>query len=234
MAPDKQGRLVLIRHGLSEWNEKNIFTGWQDPPIVEAGWEGARAAGKLLKAAGFTFDHYFESDLLRAQQTMDGVLQGMGLSRDKDKLPITRAWEIKERDYGDLAKKNKDEVRAEFGEEQFLKWRRSYAIAPPNGESLKDTAERVLPYFKKKIIARCQQEEKVLVSAHGNSIRAMLMTLDDLTGEEIVNVEIPWTLPIIYDIGAAGNVISRQVMGYTDALAKKFPYFPERYQQTNA
>ena len=190
-----------------------MFTGWFDPPIVEEGWEGARRAGKWLKEAHLEFSQIFESDLKRTQQTTDGILQGMGLSRNG--LLITRAQEIKERDYGELSQKNKDEIRAQFGEEKFLEWRRSFEGRPPKGESLKDTVDRVIPFFEKEILPLAAAGKNVLVSAHGNSLRAIIMDLDQLSGEEIAKVEIPWTIPIIYEINSEGKAVERWVLGYS-------------------
>ena len=223
----KKNLLILVRHGLSEWNKLNIFTGWHDPGIVEEGWEGAREAGRLLNKSGIHIDIAFQSDLLRAQQTLKGVIEGYG---DLVNLPVTTAWQIKERDYGELAKKNKDEIRKQYGEAQFLEWRRSYSGRPPKGESLEDCTNRVLPYFQREILARVQKGENVLVSAHGNSIRSMVKFLDNLDGDIIARVEIPWTTPIIYEINPDGQVKGWWTLGYSDELAQKFPYFPKTYK----
>lgn len=225
---NKMNLLILVRHGLSEWNKLNIFTGWHDPGIIEEGWVGAWSAGRLLKDAGISIDTAFQSDLLRAQQTLQGVLEGYG---NKVNVPTTTAWQIKERDYGDLAKKNKDEIRKQFGDEQFLKWRRSYSGRPPGGESLEDCTNRVLPYFQEEILPKAAEGKNVVVAAHGNSIRSMIKFLDQLDGDTIATVEIPWTIPIIFEIGADQTVKSRSVLGYTDELAKKFPYFPKKYNK---
>ena len=192
--------LVLIRHGESEWNKKNLFTGWKDPSLSNKGQEEAISAGKALKREGYTFDKMFTSDLVRAQQTGELILEQInqsGLETIKDKA-------LNERNYGDLVGLNKDEARKKWGEDQVHKWRRSYETRPPGGESLKDTAERVLPYFHKNIVPLLKKREKILITAHGNSLRALTMYLDSLTPEEIVKVELKTGVLISYKVGSDG------------------------------
>src|SRR5438132_12645521 len=160
--------LVLVRHGQSEWNLKNLFTGWKDVELTEAGVAEARAAGKKLKAQGLSFDVAYTSALKRAQRTLDLMLEEMGL-----RIPIIRDQALNERDYGDLVGLNKDDARKKWGDEQVHIWRRSYDIAPPGGESLRDTAARVLPYYIREILPRVLRGERTLVAAHGNSLRAL-------------------------------------------------------------
>ncbi len=197
--------LVLVRHGQSEWNAKNLFTGWRDPGLTETGVEEARAAGRTLKAMGLSFDVAYTSALQRAQTTLDLMLEEMDLS-----LPITRDERLNERDYGDLAGLNKDDAREKWGEEQVHIWRRSYDTPPPGGESLKMTAERVLPYFEETIRPAVMSGQRVLVAAHGNSLRALVMVLDGLSGEEIVKREIATGVPLVYRFDETGEVVERQ------------------------
>ena len=178
--------LVLVRHGQSEWNLKNLFTGWRDVNLTEQGIAEARAAGKKLKAQGIRFDVAFTSALVRAQRTLDLVLEEMG----QTKIPILKDQALNERDYGDLVGLNKDDARKKWGEEQVHKWRRSYDVAPPGGESLRDTVARALPYFVQEILPRVLRGERVLVSAHGNSLRALVMVLEKLSPEAIVKREL--------------------------------------------
>ncbi len=186
--------LVLVRHGESEWNKLNLFTGWKDPDLTEKGVAEAKAAGALLKKLGFRFDMAFTSALKRAQRTLQLILEQLG----ETGLPTTRDQALNERDYGDLSGLNKDEARAKWGEKQVHIWRRSYDIPPPGGESLKDTAARVLPYFEARIVPELKAGKTVLVAAHGNSLRALIMQLEGLTGEEIVARELATGVPIIY------------------------------------
>src|SRR5258708_25911235 len=178
--------LVLVRHGQSEWNLKNLFTGWKDPDLTEQGIAEAKEAGRKLKAQGFIFDIAFTSVLLRAQHTLDLMPTEMGQTG----VPVKRHLALNERDYGDLSGLNKDEARKKWGEEQVHLWRRSYDVAPPGGESLRDTAARVLPYYIQEILPRVMRGERVLVSAHGNSLRALVMVLDRLSPAEIIKREI--------------------------------------------
>ena len=201
-------QLILVRHGQSEWNQQNLFTGWRDPDLTDQGVTEARNAGRALKAEGITFDIAFTSELIRAQKTCALLLEEQG-QRD---LQIIRNLALNERDYGDLSGLNKDDAREKWGEEQVHIWRRSYDIPPPGGESLKDTAERVLPYFNSTIMARIQAGESVLVAAHGNSLRALVMVLDALGEAEITQVNIATGEPYIYDMSAQGSVTSKRIL----------------------
>jgi 2,3-bisphosphoglycerate-dependent phosphoglycerate mutase len=196
--------LVLIRHGESEWNKLNLFTGWHDVDLSPKGIEEARAAGRRLKAMGLTFDLAFTSALKRAQRTLDIILQEMGLT-----IPIVRDQALNERDYGDLTGLNKDDARARWGAEQVHVWRRSYDVAPPGGESLKDTAARVLPYYEREILPRVIEGKRVLVSAHGNSLRALVMRLDKLGEEQVTGLNLATGLPMIYRLNADGTVAEK-------------------------
>ncbi len=196
--------LVLVRHGESEWNKLNLFTGWHDVDLSEKGVEEARAAGRRLKAMGLAFDLAFTSALKRAQRTLDIILQEMGLQ-----IPIVRDQALNERDYGDLTGLNKDDARARWGAEQVHVWRRSYDVAPPGGESLKDTAARVLPYYEREILPRVLEGRRVLVSAHGNSLRALVMRLDRLGEEQVTGLNLATGLPMIYRLNADGTVAEK-------------------------
>jgi 2,3-bisphosphoglycerate-dependent phosphoglycerate mutase len=196
--------LVLVRHGESEWNKKNLFTGWRDVDLSEGGVAEARAAGRKLKAQGLRFDVAFTSALKRAQRTLDIMLEELGQS-----MPVFKDQALNERDYGDLVGLNKDDARKRWGAEQVLAWRRSYDVAPPGGESLKDTAARVLPYYIKEILPRVLRGERVLVSAHGNSLRALVMVLDRLSPEQIVKRELGTGVPMIYRLNADSTVAER-------------------------
>lgn len=197
--------LVLVRHGQSEWNRLNLFTGWRDPDLTEKGLIEARWAGRVMRDAGLKFDQAFTSKLRRAQNTLDIILDVMGQSG----VPITRDAALNERDYGQLSGLNKDEAKTRFGEEQVLKWRRSFDIPPPGGESLKDTAARVLPYYKAHIWPVVESGQSVIVAAHGNSLRALIMDLEGLTGDEIIARELATAAPIVYQLDEAGAVLSR-------------------------
>lgn len=203
-----EGLLVLVRHGQSDWNLKNLFTGWKDPGLSEQGIAEARAAGEKLKKAGYRFDVAFTSDLKRAQDTLDIMLEKLG---QKD-LPVMKDQALNERDYGELTGLNKDDARKRWGAEQVHIWRRSFDIAPPGGESLKDTAARVLPYFHKEILPRVIKGKRVLVSAHGNSLRALIMALENLSGDEIVRRELETGVPIVYHLKADGSVQSKETL----------------------
>ena len=196
--------LVLVRHGQSEWNLKNLFTGWKDVDLTEAGVAEARAAGRKLKSQGLSFDVAYTSALKRAQRTLDLMLEEIG-----QKVPIVRDQALNERDYGDLVGMNKDDARKKWGEEQVLIWRRSYDVPPPGGESLKDTVARALPYFVQEILPRVLRGERVLVSAHGNSLRALIMVLERLTPEQILKRELGTGVPIIYRLNADSTVASQ-------------------------
>ena len=198
--------LVLVRHGQSEWNLKNLFTGWKDVDLTEKGVEEARSAGRKLKAQGLRFDIAFTSSLKRAQRTLDLMLEELG----QTDLPIIRDQALNERDYGDLVGLNKDDARKKWGEEQVLIWRRSYDIAPPGGESLRDTAARVLPYYIKEIQPRVLRGERVLVAAHGNSLRALVMVLDRHTTESILKLNLDTGVPMIYRLNADSTVAEKR------------------------
>ena len=190
----KSSNLVLIRHGQSEWNEQNLFTGWKDPKLTQKGINEAVKAGKELKEAGYSFDKMFTSGLFRAQDTGRIVLEQM----DIPSIEVIKDITLNERNYGDLAGLNKDEARKKWGEDQVHIWRRSFDVPPPGGESLKDTAERVLPYFKENIIPELLGGLNILVAAHGNSLRALVMELEEISPEEIVKLEISTGVPLIY------------------------------------
>jgi 2,3-bisphosphoglycerate-dependent phosphoglycerate mutase len=196
--------LVLVRHGQSEWNLKNLFTGWKDVDLTEQGVEEARAAGRKLKAEGIQFDVAFTSSLKRAQRTLDLILDELG----QKNLPITRDQALNERDYGDLVGLNKDDARKKWGDEQVLQWRRSYDVPPPGGESLKDTVARALPYFVQEILPRVLRGERTLIAAHGNSLRALIMVLERLTPEQILKRELGTGVPIIYRLNADATTAS--------------------------
>ena len=198
--------LVLVRHGESEWNKLNLFTGWKDPDLSPKGVAEAHEAGRLLKNEGFVFDIAFTSDLKRAQRTLDIIIGELG----ETGLPVHKDQRLNERDYGDLSGLNKDEARKKWGEKQVHIWRRSYDVPPPGGESLKDTAVRVLPYYDAKIKPEIAAGRDVLVVAHGNSLRALIMQLEGLTGEEIVARELATGVPIVYRLTRDGAVAERR------------------------
>ena len=186
--------LVLIRHGQSEWNEKNLFTGWKNPPLTEKGIEEAELAGIRIKNLNIDFSHYFTSALIRAQESGEIILNQL----EKEKITKTRSQNLNERDYGDLSGLNKDEAKKEWGEDQVHIWRRSFDIPPPGGESLKDTADRVLPYFEEEIKPLVEQGNNILICAHGNSLRSLIMSLEEISPSEIVKVEIGTGEPILF------------------------------------
>ena len=194
--------LVLVRHGESEWNKKNLFTGWRDVDLTEKGIAEARAAGRKLKAQGLRFDVAFTSVLVRAQRSLDLMLEEIG----QQSIPVFKDQALNERDYGDLVGLNKDDARAKWGVEQVHIWRRSYDVAPPGGESLKDTAARVLPYYIQDMLPRVLRGDNLLVSAHGNSLRALVMVLEHLSPQEIVAREIATGVPLIYRLNADSTV----------------------------
>jgi 2,3-bisphosphoglycerate-dependent phosphoglycerate mutase len=197
--------LVLVRHGESEWNRKNLFTGWKDVDLTEGGVAEARAAGRKLKAQGLRFDVAFTSALIRADRSLDLMLEELGQSD----IVVLRDQALNERDYGDLSGLNKDDARARWGAEQVHIWRRSYDVAPPGGESLKDTAARVLPYYIQEILPRVLRGERVLISAHGNSLRALVMVLDRLSPSEIVKRELGTGVPMIYRLNVDSTVAEK-------------------------
>lgn len=205
--------LIIVRHGESVWNKENIFTGWLDAPLSEKGIEDAKRAGKILKEKGFIFDMGFTSVLKRAYDTLDIVLKEMELT-----IPVERTWRLNERHYGWLQGKNKDEVRKRFGAEQVEKWRRGYEIRPPAKEkgdfrypevsegkvplteSLEDTEARLLPFWDGKIAPEIRKGGRVIIAAHGNSIRALVRKLEKLSPEEISKIEIPIGTPLVYEL----------------------------------
>jgi 2,3-bisphosphoglycerate-dependent phosphoglycerate mutase len=200
--------LVLVRHGQSEWNLKNLFTGWKDPDLTEQGVAEAKAAGQRLKALGLSFDVALTSNLSRAQKTCALILAELGQSS----LTTLRDEALNERDYGDLSGLNKDDARARWGEEQVHVWRRSYDIAPPGGESLKDTVARALPYYCQEILPRVLRGERVLVAAHGNSLRALVMVLDRLDRDGIMKTELNTGEPLVYRLNADSTVASKDIL----------------------
>ena len=203
------GTLVLVRHGQSDWNLKNLFTGWRDVDLTEQGHAEAKAAGAKLKARGLKFDIAITSALIRAQKTCQHILDAVGQSD----LRTIRDQALNERDYGDLSGLNKDEARKKWGEEQVHIWRRSYDIAPPGGESLRDTLARTLPYYVQEILPGVLRGERTVVAAHGNSLRALIMALDGSSGEEIVKLELGTGIPIVYRLNADSTVASKEVLG---------------------
>ena len=201
--------LVLVRHGQSEWNLKNLFTGWRDVDLTATGVDEAKSAGRKLKAKGLAFDVGYTSALKRAQRSLDLMLAELGTPS----IPITRDLALNERDYGDLSGLNKDDARAKWGEEQVHTWRRSYAVAPPGGESLRDTGARVWPYYIHRILPDVLSGKRVLIAAHGNSLRALIMALDGMTADEIVKTELATGVPVVYRLNADSTVASKEVLG---------------------
>ncbi len=199
-------KLVLVRHGESQWNLENRFTGWVDVDLSEKGREEARRAGEKLK--GIHFDKAYTSALKRAQDTLSIILKIIG----QEKIPIEKDKALNERMYGDLQGLNKAETAKKYGDEQVHIWRRSYNIAPPGGESLKDTAARTLPYFKSKIIPDLKTGKNILVAAHGNSLRSIVMDLDQLTKEQVLNLNLGTGVPIVYEFDKQMNIVSKQEM----------------------
>jgi len=200
--------LVLVRHGQSEWNLKNLFTGWRDVGLTDKGIAEARAAGRRLKARDFKFDMAFTSVLARAQTTLDLMLEEMGQTG----LETVRDQALNERDYGDLTGLNKDDAKKRWGDDQVHIWRRSYDVAPPGGESLRDTLARALPYYMSRIQPEVLSGKPVLVVAHGNSLRALIMALEGLSPEEIVKRELATGLPIVYRLAADSRIASREIL----------------------
>ena len=201
----KTRNLILVRHGQSQWNEQNLFTGWKDPGLTELGIKEAKNAGSLISDKGIQFDEMFTSMLVRAQDTGAIILDSI----NQQNIPITKNKALNERNYGSLAGLNKDDARKKWGEEQVHIWRRSFDIPPPEGESLKDTAERVLPYFHEYIMPKVIQGLSILVAAHGNSLRALIMELDLISSEDIVKLEIPTGAPIQYEFNQNGEVVNK-------------------------
>ena len=201
--------LVLVRHGQSEWNLKNLFTGWKDPDLSEKGVAEAHAAGARLKAKGLQFDVAYTSALTRAQHTLKIMLDELG----QPGLPTTRDQALNERDYGELTGLNKDDARQKWGEQQVHVWRRSYDVPPPGGESLKDTLARSLPYYMKLIQPDVLSGKRVIVAAHGNSLRALIMAIEGLTPEQILKRELETGVPVIYRLGADSRPLSVETLG---------------------
>lgn len=202
------GTLILVRHGQSTWNAENRFTGWVDVPLSELGCEEARRAGERLAAEGIRVDRAWTSTLRRAIETGRAVLDELG----QHDLEQVEAWQLNERYYGALTGRDKDQTRAEFGEEQVHVWRRSYDIPPPGGESLKDTAARTLPYVRAEVLPATAGDAVVLVSAHGNSLRSIVKELDGLDDDAVTRLEIPTGEPILYVLHGDGRVADKRVL----------------------
>jgi 2,3-bisphosphoglycerate-dependent phosphoglycerate mutase len=200
--------LVIVRHGQSEWNAKNLFTGWKNPDLSPKGVEEARRAGRALKQLDIVFSIGFTSALLRAQHTLQLILDELGQSG----VRVFKDRSLNERHYGDLSGLNKDEAREKWGEEQVRLWRRSYDVAPPGGESLKDTVARVLPFYCQKILPPVMRGERVLVAAHGNSLRALAMVLDQLTPDTVPQLELATGVPVVYQLNSDSTVASKTIL----------------------
>jgi 2,3-bisphosphoglycerate-dependent phosphoglycerate mutase len=198
--------MVLVRHGESEWNRRNIFTGWQDPDLSEEGVAEAHRAGAMLKSEGVRIDCAFTSTLRRAKRTLQIILSEL----DEDDIGVLQDAALNERDYGDLAGINKDEARRRWGEEQVTLWQRSYDVAPPRGESLKDTAARVIPFFTKRILPELKAGNNVIVAAHGNSLRSLVMYLDQLSPQQVMELNIATGAPLIYRLRLDGTVAEKR------------------------
>ena len=196
--------LVLVRHGESQWNLENRFTGWVDVPLTQKGREEAKKAGEKLK--GIKFDKAYTSVLMRANETLQIILK----ETNQEKIPIEKDQALNERHYGDLQGLNKAETAKKFGDEQVHIWRRSYDIAPPNGESLKDTAARTLPYFEKKIIPDLKAGKNIIVAAHGNSLRSIVMHLDKLTQAQVLELNLGTGVPIVYEFNGGLKILSKK------------------------
>jgi 2,3-bisphosphoglycerate-dependent phosphoglycerate mutase len=205
------GTLVLVRHGQSEWNKKNLFTGWRDPDLTEQGITEAEEAGRVLNEAGLKFDIAFTSVLKRAQKTCYIILEGVGQTG----LETIRDMALNERNYGDLAGLNKDDARDRWGEEQVHIWRRSYDTPPPGdeGESLRDTGARVWPYYMQEILPRVLRGQTVLVAAHGNSLRALVMVLDRLSKKMVTELNLATGVPMVYKLNPDSTVHEKRVLG---------------------
>jgi 2,3-bisphosphoglycerate-dependent phosphoglycerate mutase len=234
-------KIVLLRHGESQWNKENRFTGWKDVDLTANGVEEARSAGKLLKAEGYDFDFTFTSVLKRAIRTLNIALEEM----DRLWLPVEKDWHLNERHYGALQGLDKAETAAKFGEDQVLVWRRSYDIPPPplepgderdasrdpryaklkpaeipRSECLKDTVERVVPYWKERIAPRVARGERVLIAAHGNSLRALIKYFDAMSDAAIVKENVPTAIPLVYELDDGLKAIRRYYLGDADAVAQ--------------
>ena len=205
--PKKNSILVLVRHGQSQWNKENLFTGWKDPDLTDKGVDEAINAGKKIKQTNISFDLHFTSKLQRAQKTGSLIMKELGYDIDTFENEA-----LNERDYGDLAGLNKDAARKKWGNEQVHMWRRSYETPPPGGESLKNTAERVLPYFEEIIYPELRNQKNILVSAHGNSLRALIMYLEKISEDEIVKLEIATGQPIIYKFDNDFQLVTKEIL----------------------
>ena len=235
-------KLVLVRHGESEWNQKNLFTGWTDVDLSEKGHEEAKQAGKLLKEQGYDFDLCYTSYLKRAIHTLNHILDEM----DRDWLPVEKSWKLNERHYGALQGLNKAETAEKYGEAQVKIWRRSYDVKPPLleaddsrnpanqemyrnedtdlmplAESLETTVQRVVPYYEETILPEMKNGKRVLVAAHGNSLRALVMYLDHLSKEEIISVNIPTGVPLVYEFDDQFHVVKHYYLGNQEEIAAK-------------
>ncbi|MBK8464672.1 MAG: 2,3-diphosphoglycerate-dependent phosphoglycerate mutase [Chloracidobacterium sp.] len=232
-------KLVLIRHGESQWNKENRFTGWKDVDLSEKGVTEAHAAGKLLRDEGFTFDEAYSSVLKRAIRTLWIILDEMDLMW----IPETKSWLLNERHYGALQGLNKAETAAQFGEEQVLIWRRSFDVPPgdlddtderylgneakysniekgkfPKTECLKDTVERVVPYWLNEVAPKIKSGKRLIVAAHGNSLRALVKHLDAIPDDEIVNLNIPTGVPLVYELDADLKPLKSYYLGDAEAI----------------
>jgi 2,3-bisphosphoglycerate-dependent phosphoglycerate mutase len=201
-----ENALILVRHGESEWNRRNMFTGWQDVELSEEGVAEAHRAGTMLKAAGARLDLAFTSTLKRAQNTLKIILSEL----NQETLPTVYDAALNERHYGDLVGLNKDEAKKRWGEEQVHLWQRSYDVAPPGGESLKDTAARILPFFAKRIAPELHKGQSVILVGHGNSLRALVMQLDRLSPEQVIELSIATGVPLVYRLRADGSVAEKR------------------------
>jgi 2,3-bisphosphoglycerate-dependent phosphoglycerate mutase len=199
-------RLILLRHGESQWNLENRFTGWVDVPLSPRGIQEAKNAGEKLR--GFTFNRAFTSVLARANETLRLALETIG----QTSIPIERDKALNERMYGELQGMNKAETAKKYGDDQVKIWRRSFDVRPPGGESLKDTADRVLPYYEERIKPYLLKGETVLIAAHGNSLRALVMQLEELSKEQVLELNIPTGAPLLYEFGQDGNVTAHRYL----------------------
>ena len=204
----KEKNLLLVRHGQSEWNEKNLFTGWENPGLTKKGEDEAKNAGLLIKELDINFDYMFTSDLIRAQLTGSIILNEI----EQNDIPTIKNKSLNERFYGDLQGLNKDECRKKWGEEKVQIWRRSYNLGPPGGETLKETGERVVPYFKKEVQPLLEAGKNIIIAAHGNSLRSLIKFLDNVSDDEIVKLEIPTCAPIHYAFNEHGDVIKNKIL----------------------
>lgn len=200
--------LVLVRHGQSQWNLENRFTGWEDVPLTDQGRAEARRAGELLKEIGTRYDQAFTSELTRAQETLRIILGVLG----QETLPVEKDKALNERHYGSLQGLNKAETVEKYGKEQVHIWRRSYDIPPPDGESLKDTAARTLPYLEARILPQVKAGKNVIVAAHGNSLRSVVMQLENLTREQVLELNLDTGVPLVYEFDTAGKILSKKLL----------------------